>query len=170
MIITVKYLLPILLLLASINLFGQMLEKPTKLFFIRHAEVVNDGTQNPPLSELGMLKAERWGHTFSNEKIDLIYATDYIRTQQTAEIIADTKGVLVVESYHPSTLDFDQFRKMVKGKTVVIVGHSNTTPMFVNKIIDSQKYKPLEHDDYSSLFIVSEICPLKFTSFHLNID
>ena len=40
------------------------------------------------------------------------------------------------------------------GKTVLIVGHSNTTPAFVNKILGTEKFTSLEDDDYNSLFIV----------------
>ena len=41
-----------------------------------------------------------------------------------------------------------------EGKNVLVVGHSNTTPMLVNKMIDLEKYDQMDDSDNSSLFIV----------------
>ena len=47
------------------------------------------------------------------------------------------------------------FQKNTAGKTVLVVGHSNTTPAFVNKIIGEKKYKDIDENDNASLFIVT---------------
>ena len=44
-----------------------------------------------------------------------------------------------------------------QGKTVLVVGHSNTTPQFVNKIIGEEKYPNMDDTDNGSLYIVTVV-------------
>ena len=48
-----------------------------------------------------------------------------------------------------------QFMKKTKGKTVLIVGHSNTTPMFTNGLLGEKKYDMIADDNNSNLYIVT---------------
>ena len=45
--------------------------------------------------------------------------------------------------------------KKTKGKTVLIVGHSNTTPMFTNGLLGEKKYDMIADDNNSNLYIVT---------------
>ena len=47
------------------------------------------------------------------------------------------------------------FQKETKGKSVLVVGHSNTTPFFVNEILGEKKYKDMSDSDNASLYIVT---------------
>jgi bisphosphoglycerate-dependent phosphoglycerate mutase len=47
------------------------------------------------------------------------------------------------------------FKSATQGKTVFVVGHSNTTPVFVNKIIGENKYQNMDDKDNASLYIVT---------------
>jgi broad specificity phosphatase PhoE len=47
------------------------------------------------------------------------------------------------------------FQTATKGKTVLVVGHSNTTPAFVNKILGENKYEDINDNDNASLYIVT---------------
>jgi broad specificity phosphatase PhoE len=47
------------------------------------------------------------------------------------------------------------FKSATQGKTVLVVGHSNTTPVFANKILGEKKYKNMDDKDNSSLYIVT---------------
>jgi broad specificity phosphatase PhoE len=49
----------------------------------------------------------------------------------------------------------EEFAAATKGKTILIVGHSNTTPVFANKILGESKYKNMNDDDNASLYIVT---------------
>ena len=40
------------------------------------------------------------------------------------------------------------------GGTVLISGHSNTTPMLVNRLIGKERYQQFDESDYDNLFIV----------------
>ena len=47
------------------------------------------------------------------------------------------------------------FLQETKGKTVLVVGHSNTTPAFVNKILAVEKYKDIDDNNNANLYIVT---------------
>ena len=52
------------------------------------------------------------------------------------------------------SIDFEQFKTDNLNKKVLIVGHSNTTPDFVNKLIGEEKYSQIDDNENGSLFIV----------------
>ena len=43
------------------------------------------------------------------------------------------------------------------GKTVLVVGHSNTTPQFVNAILGTKQYTDIQDDNNVNLYIVTRI-------------
>ena len=59
------------------------------------------------------------------------------------------------EMYDASKLNDEDFQKKTKGKTVLVVGHSNTNPQFVNYILEEEKYEDIPDEESGSLFIVS---------------
>ena len=44
-----------------------------------------------------------------------------------------------------------------KGKTVLVVGHSNTTPAFVNAVIKQKKYQDIDDNNNGNIYIVTII-------------
>ncbi|MBG6188860.1 SixA phosphatase family protein [Flavobacterium sp. CAN_S2] len=147
-----KFLLLLTLLFLNIS-FAQ--SKTTTYYFIRHAEKV-DSSQNPDLSEKGLKRAELWNKIFSEISFDEIYSTDYKRTLQTASPTATTKKI-EVKIYNPKTLNIDSFKRETSGKKVLIVGHSNTTPKFVNDIINQNLFSDIEDATFGNLYIVTII-------------
>lgn len=133
-------------------------ETITTYYLIRHAEKVRTDASNkdPELTEKGMERAKKWELFFQKVDLDHIYSTDYKRTQQTVKDIAERKK-LIVKSYDPAILFSEEIKKEVNGKTVLIVGHSNTTPKFVNMILGTEKYEDMNDDDNSSLFMITVI-------------
>ena len=133
-------------------------DKTTTYYLIRHAEKdrTNTTNKNPNLNSDGVIRAEKWAKNFENIKLDGVYSTDYNRTQQTAAPTAKSKG-LIVQSYNPSKMYDSIFKKNTKGKTVLVVGHSNTTPVFANTILGQKKYKNMADNDNASLYIVTVV-------------
>ena len=133
-------------------------DKTTTYYLIRHAEKdrTNTTNKNPNLNSDGVIRAEKWAKNFENIKLDAVYSTDYNRTQQTAVPTAKSKG-LIVQSYNPSKMYDSIFKKNTKGKTVLVVGHSNTTPVFANAILGQKKYKNMADNDNASLYIVTVV-------------
>lgn len=128
----------------------------TTYYFIRHAEKDRSDKDNrdPKLTDAGLERAKRWSDIFKNVAFDEVYSTDYNRTRQTAQPTADSKKIEVL-IYDPRTLYSDDFRKATYGKTVLIVGHSNTTPAFVNTVLKEKKYQDIDDNNNGNLYIVT---------------
>lgn len=126
-------------------------------YFVRHAE--KDRTdakeQNPHLNANGLKRAENWSKILGNIKFDAVYSTNYLRTVETGQPTAD-KNNLKIKIYEPhSQKDIDTILKDTKGKTVLIVGHSNTIPDFVNAVIGQKKYEEIDDSNNGNLYIVT---------------
>ncbi len=126
----------------------------TTYFFIRHAEKANDSSKNPHLTDKGKERAVHWANILKGYKIDAVYSTDYFRTKETAEPTAKANK-LETTLYDPRAFDFQNFINETKGKTVLVIGHSNTTPMYVNTFIGENKYGQIPENNYSNLYIIT---------------
>lgn len=127
--------------------------KTTTIYFIRHAEKV-DISKNPDLSTFGLERAAHWNEIFSDIPFDAIYSTDFTRTKQTAAPTATNKKIDIT-LYDAKNIDFQKFKTDNLGKTVLVVGHSNTIPNFVNKLINQEKYSNIEDKTFGNLYIVT---------------
>lgn len=134
----------------------ELVEKTTTYFLIRHAEKVreNPADKNPDLNERGFQRAENWLKVLQHISFDAIYSTDYIRTLKTVAPISKKLNLAPI-IYNPPKVDFELFQLENKGKNVLIVGHSNTIPQFVNGLILLQKYQEMDDNEFSHLYIVT---------------
>ena len=125
-------------------------------YLIRHAEKDRSDATNrdPDLKAEGLQRAQNWANHFKDIKFDAVYSTDYNRTKQTAAPTARANN-LELQFYNPTNIQFEDFLKKTKGQTVLIVGHSNTTPMFANGLLGEEKYRDMEDDDNSKLFKIT---------------
>jgi broad specificity phosphatase PhoE len=128
----------------------------TTYYLIRHAEKDrNDDTNSDPnLNDIGKERANNWNQVFEHVDFDAIYSTNYLRTIETATPTA-TAQKLEIQYYNPENLFDEDFAEATYGKTVLVVGHSNTTPAFVNAILGEKKYEDIDDNDNSYLFIVT---------------
>jgi len=133
-------------------------ETTTTYYLIRHADKdLSDKTdRNPHLTEKGYKRSKNWSKLLKNVKFDAVYSTDYNRTKETAAPTVKTQN-LELKLYDPRDINIKQFMEDTQGKTVLIVGHSNTTPMFTNGLIGEKKYEMLNERNYGSIFIVTII-------------
>ena len=151
-----KILILSLLFLFAFSVNAQEADSSTTYYFIRHAEKdkSDKNNKNPNLIMEGVLRAAKWSLVFENVAFDAIYSTDYNRTKQTAQPTAEKKG-LEVQIYDPRQLYSDEFASATKGKKVLVVGHSNTTPAFVNTILKEKKYPSIDENNNANLYIVT---------------
>ena len=133
-------------------------QEVTTYYLIRHAEKLRiDVTdKNPKLNYEGVKRADAWKEVFTNVKLDAVYSTDYNRTKLTAKPTADSKH-LPIFLYNPKDMYSESFQHKTKGKAVLVVGHSNTTHVFANKVLGRDEYNPINDDNNSNLYIVSVI-------------
>ena len=131
-------------------------EETTTYYLIRHAEKIriDKNNKNPSLNKKGIERAKKWATVFRNVDFDMVYSTNYNRTIQTVSPTAVSKN-LKIQFYKPREIYDDIFKKTTKGKTVLIVGHSNTTPYFANRILGKNKYKKILDSYNGSLYIIT---------------
>ncbi|SMG27691.1 SixA phosphatase family protein [Arenibacter troitsensis] len=139
-------------------------------YFIRHAEKDRSDPENidPELNQDGLGRAIRWAEVFDPVALDAIYITDFERTAMTAAPTS-VKKEITPQYYDPKALIIEEFKNLNLGKNVLIVGHSNTTPEFVNLMLGEEKYEHMDDYDNSSLFIV-RIINGKATDIRLKMD
>lgn len=126
-------------------------------YMVRHGEKI-DNSANPPLSALGQERAEDLKTELANKGISEIYSTNYLRTKNTAKPFADSKG-LITKIYAASPADsmrvFIERLKKIKGKNVLVVGHSNTTKYVVNGLFERDTLRAdIPDNDFDNLYIV----------------
>lgn len=150
-----------LLLLFTSTIFSQIekgeIIEVTTYYFIRHAEKdrSNPDENNPKLTEKGLNRAQSWSDILGQVKFDAVYSTDYERTLETGRPAAK-KNNLDMVIYDPKIINAPElFLKETIGKTVLIVGHSNTTPAFVNAVIKQKKYVDIDDSNNGNLYIVT---------------
>ncbi len=130
-------------------------EVTTTYYFIRHAEkdLSNPSNQNPDLTPEGEARSTKWKRYFADKGIDAVFSTNYLRTIKTATPTAEANNLVILD-YDPNNLYSDNFKKATVGKTVLVVGHSNTTPAFVNAIVNEDKYPEIDESVYGTLYKV----------------
>jgi len=137
----------------TLNLFAQ---ETSTYYLIRHAEKDrSDKTnKNPDLTKKGHQRALKWSEVLTKFGINKVYSTNYTRTMNTAKPTAD-EHKLTIKNYHPFKIDMETFRKETAGKNTLIVGHSNTTAAFANKLIGSEVYAEIKDNNNANLYIVT---------------
>ena len=116
-----KYILFVL----SLHLCMIASAQKTTVWIVRHAEkdTAFINRQDPDLTATGQQRALDLAAYLQNENIIKVFSTDTKRTKQTAKHI---KAPL--EMYNPKNLTgiLDLITQHANGKSVLIVGHSNT--------------------------------------------
>ena len=131
------YILVIILGLSSCQTMED--EEIFTIYLVRHAEkVLSSGDSNDPdLTLCGAQRAEAISEFLSDVKLDIIYSTDYIRTQNTAGPTALSKELKPVK-YDPNELE--AFSKVLidRKQDALVVGHSNTTGVLAGLLVGEE--------------------------------
>jgi|TARA_B100001939_G_scaffold183517_1_gene158063 2,3-bisphosphoglycerate-dependent phosphoglycerate mutase len=145
-------------------------EQCSTFYLIRHAEKVrtDKSDKDPKLNEYGMLRAIKWQEYFSEKNISKIYSTNYKRTLETVKPIQESSDIIPI-IYSPSDIDYKNFIMSNKIEVVLIVGHSNTIPDFVNGLIGENVYSQIDDLNNSNLYVVN-ICESGISHKLLKID
>lgn len=143
------------------TLFAMVKAQTTTIILLRHAEKdtsLPNSTMmkaDPPLTKAGEARAVLLLAVLNDFKPDIIYSTNYTRTKATVTPLAQkfAKDIVV---YNPNDLvKFADELRTQKGKTIVVAGHSNTTPALVNALLKQNKYEPLPDNVYNKLWVVT---------------
>lgn len=136
-----------------------VLDSMKKVYYlIRHAEKDTVPKDNPALTAKGNKRATLLADILRATRVDAIYSTFYTRTLFTVDSLADIKAMSIMP-YETKDLRklIDQIQADDNLKSVVIVGHSNTTPSLANSISSKTVFqKPFDETDYNNFVIVYE--------------
>src|SRR5688500_7347385 len=118
------------LLLAGSLAFRPLVDPPTVLLLVRHAEKAAQPASDPPLSPEGEARALALREVAKDAGVNAIITTQYLRTRATAEPVARAAGITAEVipaqgSAHAQGVA-DAIRQRFAGRTVLVVGHSNT--------------------------------------------
>ena len=127
----------------------------TTVVLVRHAEKMDAPADDPPLSPAGQYRAKALAGWLADSDISTIYVSDRARTRETAEHVAERTGATIIARDADDIGGLvDELRSRHRGKTVLVVGHSNT----LSPLIEQLGGRPVEvaENDYSSLFVVTD--------------
>ena len=135
-------------------IYAQESEEIFTIYLVRHAEkeLSAENPKDPPLTSCGVERAESLANLLIDVELDVIYSTEYIRTKKTAEPAARSKEK-ELEYYDPRKLD-DFASLLLKNKqNVLVVGHSNTTPVLAGLLI-GKELEPFDESIYNRIYQV----------------
>lgn len=128
----------------------------TTFILVRHAEKVDD-SRDPELSAEGIQRAEALTRMLENIPVDAVFTTDYNRTRETVKPLAELNGV-TPKLYNPGSLEAaaESWIRDYAGKTILISGHSNTTPMLANSLLGREYFpEKFKESDYGNLLVIT---------------
>jgi broad specificity phosphatase PhoE len=131
--------------------------RETTVLLVRHAEKAAEGS-DPGLTPEGAARAGALAEIASRERVQAIYVTPYRRTRDTAEPSAETLHVtpqvvpVSSASAHATEVAAD-IRQHWEGKSVLVVGHSNTVPLVMTALGAAGKWE-IGEGEFDRLFIL----------------
>jgi broad specificity phosphatase PhoE len=128
----------------------------TTIILVRHAEKVQDDSSDPLLTSEGIARAEELAYILKHVELEAVYSTPFNRTKQTVLPIAKQQGLEV--KLYPAEKEEEFLKKILKnhpGKTILIVGHSNTITVMANVLLGEDRFDELDEKIYDNLFIAA---------------
>ena len=124
------------------------------IFLVRHGEkaAVAEGNKDPDLSDVGRARADSLAAILRDAQITAVFATEYKRTQQTAQPTADKANVPITVVPANDAAGLVAKMKETRGNTLV-VGHSNTLADIL-KALGTRISFAIEDSEYDNLFVV----------------
>jgi phosphohistidine phosphatase SixA len=140
--------------------------KPITVFLIRHAEREDEPRQDPPLSKEGVARSQALARLLSSAGIKAIFTSQYARTKQTAEPLAEKLGLSVtpltlkLNPSNPRQIAEESTAEVTNkilehaGHSVLVIGHSNSIPDVI-KMLGGDVVPTIDEKKFDDLFIVS---------------
>lgn len=124
-------------------------------YVVRHAEKTSNDCNAPLASPAGFTRADVLRDTLQSKGIDSIFVSTCLRTQQTAQPLAALIGrsSVPVEPTDAATQTLITRLKKIKGKDVLIVGHTSTIPAIVLGL-SGRTIAPIADSDFDNIYIV----------------
>ncbi len=129
----------------------------TKIYLVRHAE--KDTGNNPKLTAAGYKRAGDLMRALKNKNIQLIYSTPTRRTMQTGDSLRLLQNIDTL-LYKADTTGDGLMAKITAsnaaGKTILVIGHSNTVPKLIRRLgLTSYSAKDLPDMEFDNLYLIT---------------
>lgn len=125
-------------------------EETRSIYLLRHAEKQKSSENDPSLTKRGIQRAEKIAEYLSTKNIERLFSTNYRRTLETLTPLAKRLN-LKLENYDPSQLELFAQKLRNTSSNLVIVGHSNTTPLLV-KLLGGKDLGNISEEEYDRLY------------------
>jgi broad specificity phosphatase PhoE len=128
----------------------------TTILLIRHAEknTLPPADPDPHLSLAGKARAKLLIHVVGESGITAIYRSHFVRAKETAQPLATHLGLSTIEMDEPLQIKSDILSNHV-GKTVLVIGHSNTVPDLINQL-GAGIVPVIPDSQFDNLFVVKK--------------
>ena len=125
----------------------------TSIILVRHADRAGSADS---LNTLGNVRALELDRVLHEAGITAIYASNYNRTQDTADDLASSLGISL-EIYNASEIPalVTDINANHKGEVILVVGHSNTVPETIGLLGISPQPLDIDHDEYDHMYHVT---------------
>ena len=163
-----RLLVPLVLLAVFLGLAGcsSKIEEPTTppvppvvttVYLVRHAEKDNaSNPADPTLSAAGQVRAQELQKVLAPTNPVALFTTDTKRTRATLAPLAAATGIVpqVYDALQPAVLATLLHKEYV-GKTVVVVGHSNTLLPLIEALGYPRPLAEIAESEYNYLFKIN---------------
>jgi len=111
-------------------------QEPTVVILVRHAEKAAQPASDPPLTAEGEARSLALAAELADAHVDAIVTTQFARTRLTAAplAVAQHLNATVIPAAVPIRALADSIRANYAGRTVLVVGHSNTIPRIITAL------------------------------------
>lgn len=150
-------------ILSAICLFSNLVisqpvpaNSKTIIYLVRHAEKENG--KDPVLTTAGKQRAGDLLQTLRDKHIARIYVSQYLRTQMTADSLRIQLGIDTIH-YTADTAGENLFKKITLhsdwGKTILVIGHSNTVLRIIAHLgVINADAPDIPDNEFDNLFLV----------------
>ncbi len=128
----------------------------TVIYLVRHAEknTMDPEDKDPDLTPAGYARAQALQQYFQKIPVDAYFSTPYQRTRLTIEPLAKGQEIITYQAH-----GYQNLRKVITqkyaGKTVVVVGHSNTLLNMIETFGAQKPVPAIADSKYDYIFKVT---------------
>jgi 2,3-bisphosphoglycerate-dependent phosphoglycerate mutase len=125
----------------------------TTVILIRHAErLATPGNNDPHLNAAGRARARLLVHVLSQANVAAIYTSEFVRTKETAQPLAEALGLSPIEATDVQGLKNDILLNHAE-ETVLVVGHTNTVQEVIGLLGDSSH--EIADEEFDNMFVAT---------------
>jgi broad specificity phosphatase PhoE len=133
----------------------------TTIILVRHAEKAQSPPNDPPLTAAGQQRAQALATDLAEAGVEAVFTSEFELTRQTAAPLATARGItprIIAIGTGTAQQNADDVSEAIlashRGQTVLIVGHSNTIPLIIQRL-GVATVVAIPENDFDNLFVVT---------------